>query len=236
VKKVIGAALLGALCLLSGCGREDPKSGSSKPTPPGEKEWSEEEMATDPEGYLKWADAKLASQIKQREELLAGLSAKKKDIAGRRAKFSGDYEAIENLEKRLGTATRRASDEDRWPVTVAGKSFTKDEADSLLAQTKQFLADRKALASTYDDAVAKLEAGEKSLRDDIARITTLRDKVSVDLERVKVSRTNPELDKLRKTEAEIEHYSKILTPFADVNVQNLPKPTQPTAELQSMLK
>ena len=65
---------------------------------------------------------------------------------------------------------------------------------------------------------------------------TLRDKVSVDLERVKVDRANPEMEKLRKTEAEIEHYSKVLTSFADVNVQNLPKPKHPSADLQSMLK
>jgi hypothetical protein len=234
VKNVIAVALVGALCLLTGCGREGSKNEPSKPKS-GEKEWSEDEMATDPEGYLKWADVQLASQVKQREDRLSGLSAKKREITDRRTKFVSDYEAIENLEKRLGSATRRADDEDRWPVTVAGKQFSKEQAAALLTETKQFLSERRALAEAYDEAMAKLDAAEKLLRDDISRLRTLRDKVSIDLERVKIDHSNPEIEKLRKTESEIEHYSRVLTSFADVNVQNLPKPKL-SADLQSMLK
>jgi hypothetical protein len=236
VKNVTRAVLLGALCLLNGCGREGPKNGPSQPKT-GEKEWSEEEMATDPEGYLRWADGKLASQVTQRQERLAGLSAKRKDISERRGKFVDDYEAIENLEKRLSTAARRADEEDRWPVTLAGKQFTKEQADGILAETRQFIAERRTLATAYDDAMAKLDAADKALRDDISRLTTLRESVSVDLVRVKVNPASPEMKDLRKTEEEIAHYSKILTSFADVNVQNLPKPKQAlSADVQSMLK
>jgi hypothetical protein len=233
VRTPAAAVLLAALCFTLGCGREGPKSGPSPKS--GEKEWSEDEMATDPEGYLKWADAQLASQIRQREERLAGLSAKRRTIDERRNKFVSDYEAIENLDKRLGTATRRADDEDRWPVTVAGKQFSREQADALLSETRQFLAERRSLASAYDEAVAKIEAADRTLRDDVSRLTALRDKVSIDLESVKINRGNPEIDKLRKTEAEIEHYSKVLTSFADVNVQALPKP-KISADLQSMIK
>jgi hypothetical protein len=238
VKAVLAAALSGVLCLvMTGCGDEGPKSGPSKPKPPGEKEWTDEEMATNPEGYLKWADDQLASQIRQREERLSGLTSKRKEITDRRGKFVGDYEAIENLLNRLGTATRRADDEDRWPVNVAGKSLTKEQADAVLAEARRFLADRKTLSSAYDGAMTKLDAAERSLRDDVARLTTLREKVAADLIGLKADRSNPEMGKLRKTEEEIAHYSKVLTSLADVNVQSLPKPTQQfSADLQSMLR
>jgi hypothetical protein len=226
--------LLGALCA-AGCGRPAPDPGPARPKAPGEKQWTDEEMATDPEGYLKWADGQLASQIQQREQRLSGLAGKRKGINERRDKFMGDYEAVENLGRRLGTATRRAEDEDRWPVTVAGKQWTKDEAAKILKDTQQFLSERKALAAAYDEAMTKLDSAETSLRTDISRLTALRDKVSIDLDRVRIDRSNPEMEKLRKTEAEIEHYSKILTSFTDVNVQALPKPNL-SADLQSLLK
>jgi hypothetical protein len=238
VKTVFAAALAGVLCLVTtGCGREGPKTGPSKPRPAGEKEWSDEEMATNPEGYLKWADDQLAAQIRQRQERLSGLTAKRKEIAERRSRFVGDYEAIENLLNRLGTATRRADDEDRWPVTIAGKSFTKEQTESILAEARQFLADRKNLAGAYDGAMTKVDGAEKTLREDVARLVTLREKVAADLIGLKADHASPEMEKLRKTEAEIEHYSKVLTTLTDVNVQNLPKPTQSfSADLQSMLK
>jgi hypothetical protein len=233
--KTVVAALLGTLCLLAGCGREGPKPGPSQPAQ-GEKEWSQEEMATDPEGYLKWADGKLAAQVSLREQRLKELSAKRRDITERRNKFMGDYEAISNLESRMGTATRRAEDEDGWPVTVAGKQFTKEQSATILSETRQFLAERKTLASAYDEAMAKLDASERTLREDIARLSTLRDKVSVDIERVRIDRSNPDVEKLRRTEEEIAHYSKVLTSVPDVNVQNLPKPKQSlSADVQSML-
>jgi hypothetical protein len=238
VRSVLAAALAGALCLvMTGCGREGPKTGSSQPRPPGEKQWSDEEMATNPEGYLKWADDQLASQIRQREERLSGLTAKRREITDRRGRFVGDYEAIENLLSRLGTATRRADEEDRWPVTVAGKSFTRTQSETILAEARQFLAGRKNLASAYDGAMTKLDAAERSLREDVARLTTLREKVAADLIGLKADRANPEMANLRKTEEEIAHYSKVLTSFADVNVQSLPKPKQSfSADLQSMLR
>jgi chromosome segregation ATPase len=193
-------------------------------------------MATDPEGYLKWADGQLASQVQQRQDRLAALSAKKGEISKRRQKFAGDFEEIANLEKRMGTATRRADEEGRWPVTIAGRQFSKEEADRILQETRQFLDERRSLAASYDDAVARLDAAAKSLRDDVSRLTALRDKVSVDLERVRIDRSTPQLDKLRKTELEIEHYSRVLTATDDVNVQALPEPKAVPANLHSMLK
>jgi chromosome segregation ATPase/predicted small lipoprotein YifL len=237
VKAALPLVLAGVLAALIGCGREGPKSAPPKPAAPGEREWSDDEMATDPEGYLKWADGQLASQIAQREERLTSLKGKRKEITERRNSFVGDYEAIANLESRLGTATRRADEEDRWPVALAGRTFSKEQADSILAEIKQFLAGRKDLASAYDGATAKLDAAEKSLREDVARLTTLREKVAADLIGYKADRANPEMEKLRKTEAEIAHYSRVLTSFADVNVQALPNPKQPiSANLQSILK
>jgi hypothetical protein len=238
VKTVLAAALVGALCLVTpGCGREGPKTGPSKPRPAGEKEWSNEDMAKDPEGYLKWADDQLASQIRQREQRLSAVASTRKEIIDRRNKFGGDYDAIVNLEYRIGTATRRADEEDRPSVTIAGKSFTKEQAASILAEARQFLVDRKNLATAYDGAMAKLDGAEKNLREDIVRLNVLREKVAADLIGYKADRSNPDTEKLRRTEKEIEHYSKVLTNLTDVSVQNLPTPKQGfSADLQSMLR
>ena len=75
-----------------------------------------------------------------------------------------DYEAIENLEKRLGAATRRADGRGPLAVTVAGKHVHEGTGRRApRRRRKQFLTDRKALAAAYDEAMAKLDAAEKSL-------------------------------------------------------------------------
>jgi hypothetical protein len=225
---------LAAGLLLGGCGREGQKP--SRPTAPAEKVWTRDEMATDPQGYLTWADGQLASQISERQKRLTDIAGKKRDIEGRRKAAVGDYSEIENLSNILGAATRRAEEEDGWPVSVAGKSFGKEQADALVADIRQYLADRKSVASAYDGAFGKLDSAEKTLRVDISRLTTLREKVGADLVAVKALGSSFELDKLRKTEAEIEHYSKVLTPDSEVIVQTLPTAKAPPASLQSLMR
>jgi hypothetical protein len=239
VKTAYVIALCGALVLLGGCGRDDSKTGSSRPKAPAEKEWSREEMATNPKGYLEWADGQLATQISERQQRLGAIASKKKEIGDRRKSALGDYSEIENLDNILGAATRRAEEEDGWPVAVAGKSLGKEQAEGLLADIRQYMSERKSVASAYDGAFNKLDVAEKTLKSDLGRLTTLREKVGADLAAVKAVGSGFELEQLRKTEAEIAHYSKVLTAGAadsDVNVQTLPTKKAPPASLQSLMR
>src|SRR6202008_1339774 len=67
-----------ALAVAAGAGCDDSPTPSPTPGPPGKgksgpkaakkTEWSTDEMAADPEGYLVWADEQLGAQVELREE------------------------------------------------------------------------------------------------------------------------------------------------------------------------
>ena len=171
-------------------------------------------MAKDPEGYLQWADGEIQKQISGREERLKTLSQRRAEIEGRQDKFAANYDDLENVHKRLETALQKAEEEDHWPFRMGGHTFTREKAKTVLEQTKRQLEERRPLVESYRDALAKLEKTAETLRQDINRLTALRDKLSVDLEQVRIGHGLSGLDKLRTTEAEISHYAKILGSLA----------------------
>lgn len=185
------------------------------PTAPAAREWSPDEMAKDPEGYLKWADGQIQSQIRQRDELLGKLDERRKQIKARQVEVGAELKEFENFKERLATAVRRAEDEDRWPVVVGANKFDRAKAKSLLEDLGRQIEQRTPLAQDYDAAIAKMDARAVSLRGDVTALVQLREKIALDLERVKLNQGVAELEKLSRTADEIAHFSKILGQIGD---------------------
>jgi len=226
---------------LSACGEEAapqpraPRDGAPAGGPAAKSEWTADEMAADPEGYLSWADAQLAAQIDLRQEQIGSVGARREELARRKAGFSTNYDDLVNVENRLATALRRADEEDRLPVRMGGRTFERAKAVAILAQIRRHLEERSPLMRTYDDGLAKLDQIAAALRGDVERLTALRDRLAVDLEQVRVSHGVAALEKLRSTEAEIAHYSKILASLAEDAAGALPSAPAPV-DLDKLLE
>ena len=214
------AFLLLALWLLAGC---DNSSGTREPKPPSpDKQWTAEEVAGDPAGYMRWADAKVAKQIDDRRVRINQLDARLKDVEVRQQTMTENVKDMANIQKRMETALRKAEDEDRWPVVMAGRKFDKAEAVAIIEESKRYIEDRKSLATAYEQAVEKLKNAVGTLGKEIEDLTRLREKMALDLEAVKLSESMDGLEKLRKAETEIASYAKALKEVTDDSTGALP--------------
>lgn len=198
--------------LLLGCGEDAPTptrgGGTKAALPP--RTWSRDEIAADPEGYLAWADNQVASQVKARQEFLTKLTTRQGDVRERQKKAGADLTELENFLGRLKTAVQRAEDEDRWPVQVGAKRYERQRAQELLATLPKQIELRKPLALEYEAALKAMDAKAVKVNAEIAELGRLREKLALDLERVRLNVGAAELEKLGTTAAEIEHFAKIL--------------------------
>ncbi len=200
----------------AGCGDSGPVS--PKKTPASAKapktEWSPDEMAADPDGYLVWAKGRLEEQRKTRESRLAAIGERRKEVVAKREKFSENVDGCGNIAKRMRTAIRKADDEDR-PIAMGGRTFERPKADLIVAECERRIEERKPFLKVYDDALAKLDQAASAFRKELDDLKRLGEKIDLDLERVRLSQGVAEIAQLKKTEAEIAYYSKIVAAVAE---------------------
>ena len=228
-------AVTAALALAAGgCGGEErtPSGGGGRTPAPADRMWTRGEMAADPEGYLGWADRQIESQVKAREEFLKKLDQRRTEVRARQQKSGADLTEIENFLARLTTAVRRAEDEDRWPVKVGDRQYEQGRARELLVTLPKQIALRKPLAEEYVTALQAMDAKDATVRDEITQLGDLRQRVALDLERVRLNKGAAELAGLGQTAGQIEHYAKIL---GEINSDPAVKEPVPAAPKEGAL-
>ncbi len=193
-----------------------------------DKKWTPEEIAKNPADYLVWSDSQIKSQIAERERRLNVLGSSRTEIIARQQQLVDKMNEVVNFRTRLQAAYQRAEDEDRWPVRMAGRTFERAKVNELLAQTQSWLDDRQPLASAYDASIKKMNESASTLQDDLRNLAQLREKLALDLERVKLNQGMAELDQLRKTETQLASMSAALSKMSEDQ-----QPTIPTASKSS---
>lgn len=250
----VAAALLivpaaAAAVVAAGCDEPAPARNGQQKQParqnqaadkPLDYEWSAEEIAADTQAYLAWSDRRIADQIAQRERRLRALAKRRGQIEQRQRQLSQNLADVRNVRERLRQAYRRAEDEDRWPVRMGGRTFERDRARAILEQTEQYLEDRKPLADAYAEAMGKMSSAEQALKRDVSQLNRLRERVALDLERVRLNQGMAELDQLRKNEAELEQMARTLASMSDVGAEATTLPAdargRETIDVEELLK
>ena len=204
-----------AVLFLTSCSESQKPEGPKPPPPAEDKVWTSDEVAKDPTGYMNWADAKVAKQIEDRNRRIRTLNEKLESVEGKQKSMQQNLLDTANIRSRLETAIRRADDEDRFPIQIAGRKFTKAEAHAMIEQTLKYEQDRQPLSGAYDQAVSRLKGMLAVLNREIGELNRLREKMALDLEAVKLTQGLEDLEKLRKTEADISGYAKALGTMAD---------------------
>ncbi len=230
IPHLLAAAFVCVLCT-AGCGRPPPDT----VPPPQAEAWTPGRIAADPDGYLQFADAGIRQQVALREQRLADLDARRAAIEQKSAGLLKQVEDAGNIATRLATAIRRAEDEERWPLKFAGRSFSRDKANSVLSATTAYAAERKPLAAAYADALQRIEAAQRTLRNDLAGLAQMREKIALDLERVRLNAGMAELAELRQTEAKLASFSATLAGMTDDPLAD-PTATVPDLDVNELLK
>lgn len=241
--------LFAAAVLLAGCGEEQQSvlksrlakvaPGTQKPQDLPEGGWTPEKIAANPAGYLQYASGRVASQIQGRKEKLAQLSAQRADVEARANALGGKVADAQNIIKRMKTAMQRADDENNWPVKMAGRTFDQAKAEAVIRSLEQFVADRQSLVQAYDGAMGRIASAEDTLKADIENLTHLREKIGLDLERVRLNQNLSELGDLHKTENELAAFAKTLADMSDdaaIGKLQLPVKTNEALSAESLLR
>lgn len=188
---------------------------SQKKEEPADGGWTPERIAGDPAGYLQYAGGRVASQIQARKEKLAQLSTQRADVGARAQSLGTKVADAQNIIKRMKTAMQRADDENNWPVKMAGRTFEQPKAEAVIQSLEQFVADRQSLVQAYDGAMSRIASVEATLKADIENLMHMREKIGLDLERVRLNQNLAELGDLHKTENELAAFAKTLADMSD---------------------
>jgi chromosome segregation ATPase len=201
-----------ALALLAVCGCDlSVRPVPTVPKPPEKAEaWTAERITKDPEGYIQWADGQLAEQKAARTKRLSELETQLGEVARKREEFLKNVGEARNLHGRLEKGYQKAEEEDRWPTKVSGQDFDRRSLKAAIERTKQYVDERQPLEAAYESANRRLTAAREGLQKEIEDLGRLRERLSLDLERVRLNKGIEELNQLRQTESEIAAYAKVL--------------------------
>jgi len=227
------ALMAGWLCA-GGCDR---KVQAPPPKPAAKESWTAEEIARDPQGYLKWSDQRVAEQIADRERKLADLNRRREELEAKRRMLAENLDDVRNIRRRLQEACERADDEDRWPLKFAGHTLTREKAQAILQQTARYIEERQPLNKTYEELFARMDRAAETLRADIRELSRLREKMAIDLETVRLTQDMQKVEDLRRAEAQLASMSKAVAGTMS-EIDSIAPPREPPGRvnIDDMLK
>lgn len=205
-------ALVAGVILVAGC--EQPKTGKKSKNDDKKRidddqtkqkpvVWSPERISKDPEGYCVYAKGLLADQLKTAEEKRAGAIEKRTGVAAQRDGFEANLEDVSNLLKRSRKAYEKATDEGRWPAKFSGRSYTEQEIKKLIVSTARYVEARKPLKEQYAATLRKLDKQVEEVNQYIEKLRDQQDRLSLDLDRIKLAKEGDALTELNKTAYDI---------------------------------
>ena len=193
--------------VLAGCNKKAPPPASP---PAKEKNWTAEAIAADPEGYLVYQDSQIDRNITDRKTRLDRLTVRRQEIGRKRDAMAENLHDIQNVQNRMEQAIRKSEDEDRVPVQMGGRTFTREEAQEVVQRCKQYLDDRASLSEQYDLAITRLKQVESKTRNQVDALGRLKEQLGLDLDKVRLNKNLAELGDLHKTEVELAALGKQL--------------------------
>ncbi len=228
-----------ACCLFTaGCPRSKPPRPVAKPAEPAAA-WTPERITQDPGGYLTFADSEIVRQIAEREARIKQIEASSISVGERADKLKQSIADAANIQKRLKVAIERGDDEQSWPIQFAGQRFERSRATAVLDASNRFVTSRTPLADEYDRALAKIGSTADSIRSDILELGRLREKLALDMERVRLNQGIAEMADLRKSVDTLSAFAVSLADTTDNPLEDLTEKARPLAaeaELEALLK
>lgn len=188
---------------------EQPQATQQQQAAPPKASWTPEEAAAEPRTYLVWLERKARENLAAHRTHLDGLLAREADLRRRAEDVIRNVAEVQNVHDRMEQGVRRAEDEGRWPVRVMGRSFDREKALRIIEDTERYLRDRAPLATSYEEAMAKLRENIETCRSDTQTLERLAEQLTLELERVQINPSGLNLASLRRIEAQIDDIARI---------------------------
>lgn len=243
-RQLVAALALAAALWAAGCERLLPQPPAPRPAaakpPPAEaaQAWTPERITRDPSGYLAFADGEVVRQITERESRIGKIEASRRTVGEKADRLRQDIRDAANIQKRLQAAIARADEDEAWPIAFAGRKLERAKAASIAAASQRFVQSRTPLAQEYDVALAKIDALEQSLKSDISELGRLREKLALDMERVRLNQGIAEVAELRQSVDALTGFASSLAETTDNPLEDLAAKARPLAaeaELENLL-
>ena len=163
-----------------------PETINSDPKPKAE-EWPPERILKDREGYVKSIIENLASRLQDLSARRDKMAKSKQDLKLSSDALDDNLAEISNLLERSKKCYSKAKDESRWPTKFAGQSYSEDALKTVISQASKYLEQRESLAKTYEKAHRKNDKDIKNIDEKIEEYRHESEKLSINLERLKIS-------------------------------------------------
>jgi hypothetical protein len=236
-RALCSALLLIAAAAFPGCDRDGKGKAGTGPTPkkdarvPDKAEWTAEEIAKDPVGYIRWSERKIDREVAEREARLASLAVKKKQFADKAQMLEQNLEDVETLRTQAARALKRAEDNDSWPAVVAGKPFERGKLERLIPELQKYVEERRPTQQSYADFLAKITRTEQLLQNQIAQARDLKERLAIDAQSIELNQSTADLSKLTRSQEQLVSMSNSLRNMSD-DPSNAAPPGEPPGRVK----
>jgi hypothetical protein len=197
----------------------NPVTPGDDPAPAGKRGvWTDDEIIRDAIDCRKWAIGRLDAVAGVLRARLKSLSARLDALSAKHERFIINMTDVDRFFQRFRTARRRAEDEGRWPLKLGEKLYyDEDKARVVHDRIQAYLDDRRPVLDAYNRRAEVEESQRKALETELKQVERLRERITLDFERVSLSQEIDDLGRLRRTCIEV-------TRLADPAAEAAPAP------------
>jgi chromosome segregation ATPase len=151
--------------------------------------WTDENIAEDPEGYLRWSLREFDSIEQALRGRQVNLRTQQNSLQRRQEADALQLGAVRTKLDELRAAYRAADGANRWPATVGDLSVSQDELRTLILDADGRIVRLTENERRYGPAVRKVEADLNRVDETLGNLRERRTEVGRQLEQLKLETT-----------------------------------------------
>ncbi len=158
--------------------------------------WTDENIAKDPEGYLRWTLAEFDRMEEELRGRQVNLRTQLNSLERRREVDARQAPLVKEKLEELKAAYRLANDTQQWPADIGGLRVDEDELRQLILEADERHGRYAENARAYDVAVARTQSDLARVENVLGDLRERRSEVDRQLQQVRLHSTLNGIDTL----------------------------------------
>ncbi|QDV05942.1 hypothetical protein Poly30_14450 [Planctomycetes bacterium Poly30] len=158
--------------------------------------WTEEARKSDPVGFIEHATEQLEKDIKEFEAAKTALVSNKKSSEAKLEEYRDEQATSMGLANSIKEQYKIAEETGNWPITVAGKSYDRTAAITLVNNLLATSKNAAARMTDYEQVLAAIDLKSAELTGRISESKFNVEKLAAQKELVKIDSLSAEADML----------------------------------------
>ncbi len=158
--------------------------------------WTDENIAKDPEGYLRWTLAEFDRMEEELRGRQVNLRTQLNSLERRREVDARQAPLVKEKLEELKAAYRLANDTQQWPADIGGLHVDEDELRQLILEADERHGRYAENARAYDVAVARTQSDLARVENVLGDLRERRSEVDRQLQQVRLHSTLNGIDTL----------------------------------------